>query len=141
MKNIIWIAAALLVQQQAFAGFGQCRGRIDLVCEAQLNLINGGFRNGPSGVGRVYDHEVEYFDPVDCEASLSLNTELGKFVANYNDYNGTVRAWIDSVDGFEDLVIEDASIDTERKTSVTLPVASSAKYKSVTFTCYTQVNY
>jgi hypothetical protein len=141
MRTIILIAAALLIQQQAFAGFGQCRDRLDLVCEARLNQPNGSFTNGPSGLGRVYDQQSEYFDPADCEGSVVLNTDAGKFVANYTDSEGTVRAWIDPADGGEQLVIEDAPIDTERKTSVTVPMPSGGKYSSVTFTCYTQVNY
>jgi hypothetical protein len=42
MRTFILIAAALLIQQQAFAGFsGQCHDRVDLVCEASLNQANG----------------------------------------------------------------------------------------------------
>ncbi len=140
MRSLILIVAALLIQQQAFAGFGQCRNRIDLVCEASLNQTNGSSKLVSSGVGRVYDRQSEYFDPAECEGSVVLNTAAGKFVANYKDYNGTVTAWIDPVEGGERLLIVADPIDTQTKTSVTVPMLSDEKYDSVTFTCYTQVN-
>ncbi|MFL5814570.1 MAG: hypothetical protein ACJ763_13430 [Bdellovibrionia bacterium] len=141
MRTFILIAAAFLIQQQAFAGYGQCRRGLDLVCEATMNKKDGSSRMVTSGAGRVYDQEQEYFDAAECEGSVVLYTDAGKFVANYRDYDGTVRAWIDPIEGRERLLIDAAPIDTERKTSVTVPMYSNKKYESVTFTCYTQVNY
>lgn len=141
MRSLILIAVALLIQQQAFAGFGQCRRGIELVCEATMNKKDGTSRVATSGAGRVYDQAQEYFDAAECEASVVLYTDAGKFVANYRDYDGTVRAWIDPIEGNERLLIDTASIDTNRKTSVTVPMYSDKKYESVTFTCYTEVNF
>lgn len=141
MRSLILIAAALLIQQQAFAGIGQCRRGLDLVCEASITKKDGSSHVVTSGAGRVYDQSQEYFDQAECEASVVLNTAAGKFVANYRDGDGTVRAWIDPIEGSERLLIDADPIDTNRSTSVTVPVYSDKRYKSVTFSCYTQVNY
>jgi hypothetical protein len=61
-------------------------------------------------------------------------------VASYRDNDGTVRAWIDPIDGGERSLIDSDAINTNRKASATVSVDRNKKYQSVTFSCYTQVN-
>jgi hypothetical protein len=141
MRSLILIAAALLIQQQAFAGIGVCRNRIDLVCEAKLSSSNGSSKPLTSGVGRVYNQDPELFVPVDCEGSVVLNTEAGKFVAQYRDYDGTVTASLNPIEGRKSLLFLADPIDSGTKATVTVPNLSYDGYDSITFTCYPQVNY
>lgn len=141
MRTLILIAAALLIQQQASAAIGQCRTRIALVCEAKYNQPNGTSKEVTSGAGRVYNQNAEFFGLPDCQASVALETDAGTFTANYTDYNGKVTATIAPAEGNPRLLILGDEIDEDTKTSVTVPMLSDEKYDSVTFTCYTQVNY
>lgn len=141
MRTIILIAAALLIQQQAFAGVGFCRNRVDLVCEAKYNKPDGSSVAGPTALGRVYDRMNYLFSPVDCQGSIVLNTYAGQFTAEYKDYEGTVTAYFEPTEGKKRLVILADPIDLDVKTSATVTNLSDERYDSLTFTCYTQVNY
>lgn len=141
MRSLILIAAALFIQQQAFAGFGQCSNRVDLVCEARVNLTDGTSKLLTSGVGRVYNQESEMFYPVDCEGSVTLDTDIGQFVANYKDYDGTVTATLNPSEGQGRLLFVSEAIDEDTNASATVPMLSDENTHSVTFTCFTQVNY
>lgn len=141
MRSLILIVAALLIQQQAFAGYGLCRNRIDLVCEAKFNRPDGSSKSGPSALGRVYDQTNELFALAECQGSVVIDTYAGQFTANYKDDSGTLTAYFEPTDGHKALLILADPIDLDTKTTVTVPNYSDERYDSITFTCSTQVNY
>ncbi|MFL5814569.1 MAG: hypothetical protein ACJ763_13425 [Bdellovibrionia bacterium] len=141
MRTFILIAAALLIQQQANAAVGICDNRVDLVCEAKFNKPDGASVSGPTALGRVYDQTNALFAPVDCQGSIVLDTYAGQFTASYKDYEGIVTAYFEPIEGKKRLVILADPIDLATKTSVTVTNLSDERYDSLTFTCYTQVNY
>jgi hypothetical protein len=141
MKTFILFVAAVLIQQQALAAVGFCRNRVDLVCEAKFNKPDGASVTGPTALGRVHDQTNALFAPVDCQGSIVLETYAGQFTANYKDYEGIVTAYFEPTGGKKRLVIFADPIDLDTKASVTVTNLSDERYDSLTFTCYTQVNY
>lgn len=104
-----WIALVVLAISapiSAFAGNTSCETQYALSCKA----VYAGNVAGPSGTAPVQDIQPEPFDPSDCEASVVLYTEVGKFVATYVQNYGTVRAWVDSGNK-ETLLVDDAHMD------------------------------
>jgi hypothetical protein len=109
MKTPLIALAVLAISApiSAFAGNTSCETQFSLSCKA----VYAGGVAGPSGTAAVQDIESEPFDPSDCEASVVLYTEVGKFVATYVQNYNTVRAWVDSGNK-ETLLIDDAHMDT-----------------------------
>jgi hypothetical protein len=136
MKKLFVLAALLLVQSQAFAGYGECRN-LKLTCSALYITLNDTVEKGPSASDTLSDTQPEDLAPVECVASLQLNTEAGHFVGFYHDGSKTLTASLHPTEGWNRIQAS-GRLTSEDDFMLNLEPKGRSNYKTVFFSCSLQ---
>lgn len=100
MLQILFLAQLLSLQDRLFASPEACQFKQQFYCssvyihklEADPDLQRVA---GPSGSASVENMKTHNHGPESCVAQVTLNTEAGKFVAQYFQSSQRIVAWLD----------------------------------------------
>lgn len=144
MKSLLFsvvVLAASLIQQQALAYNQMCRQPDQrLICHSSYQLLNGyGLIavEGPSGSGKTENVQPEPFDPSECQASLALFTDVGRFIAVYDERSETLHAFLEA-DGKTTILMDHAQMTSNSELAAEIQTPAHRSISSATFTCHLQ---
>ena len=136
MRYIIF-TVYILFSILAFAGNEPCDESVNLLCETRYQQIGGKVVRGVQLTSKIIDQQPEPFDPTQCEASIVLDSEVGRIVARFDQRDGTVNSFLSySTAASEKLIISNAPVSLRQKATVILPIAKNLDYKSLILSCY-----